>query len=109
MTHTSRYPLRRQIIDSEMPVLPDVGSSTILSGVSAPDASASWIIRSAMRSFIEPVGLWPSSFARIFTSLPGPNVGKPTKGVLPIAPRMSSARTRLPAGDRGEDRDHVAV
>src|SRR5215210_7933258 len=36
----------------------------------------------------------------------------PTRGVLPIASRIDSwrpTRRPLPAGDRGEDRDHVAV
>jgi hypothetical protein len=48
---------------SEMPVLPLVGSSSALPGSSSPDASAASTIVLAIRSLMEPVGFWPSSFA----------------------------------------------
>src|SRR4051794_33182690 len=77
---------------SAMPVLPDVGSRMTLSGVRAPERSASSIMRLAMRSFSEPVGFWPSSFAHRRTSGFGLRRGMPTSGVFPIASRMSFAR-----------------
>ena len=46
-----------------MPVLPLVGSSSIRPGASSPDASAASTIDFATRSFVEPVGFCPSSFA----------------------------------------------
>ena len=51
-----------------MPVLPDDGSRIVAPGVSTPSRSASSIILSAMRSFDEPPGFWPSSFAQMRTS-----------------------------------------
>jgi hypothetical protein len=55
--------LRRQIIPSEMPVLPEVGSRIVWPGVIAPSASATSIIDFATRSLTEPVGFCPSSLA----------------------------------------------
>jgi hypothetical protein len=49
--------LREQIIASEMPVLPDVGSRMVWPGWIAPRLSASSIIERATRSLTEPVGL----------------------------------------------------
>ena len=51
-----------------MPVLPDDGSRIVAPGVSTPSSSAISIILSAMRSFDEPPGFWPSSLAQILTS-----------------------------------------
>src|SRR5262245_10478194 len=48
-----------------------------------------------MRSFVEPVGLLPSSLAHSRTSAAGDIAGSPTSGVFPIACRMSSARVTL--------------
>ena len=73
-----------------MPVLPEVGSRIVLSGVSSPEASAASTIASAIRSFVEPVGLFPSSFAHRRTPGFGDIDGRPTSGVFPIASRMSS-------------------
>src|SRR5690606_3057883 len=69
-------------------------------------------IRSAARSFTEPVGLWSSSFAHSRTSGEGASFGRPTRGVRPTASSRESNRmgTGLPApGDRGQDAHHVAV
>jgi hypothetical protein len=55
--------LRRQIIASAIPVLPEVGSRIVWPGEIRPSASARSIIAFATRSFTEPVGLRPSSFA----------------------------------------------
>ena len=71
-----------------MPVLPDVGSRIVRSGVSSPEASATSIIFLAMRSFVEPVGLLPSSLAHRRTPGFGDMRGMPTSGVFPIASRM---------------------
>jgi hypothetical protein len=49
--------LREQIIASEMPVLPDVGSRMVWPGRISPRSSASSIIERATRSFTDPVGL----------------------------------------------------
>jgi hypothetical protein len=50
-------------IASEMPVLPLVGSRSSRPGSSSPEDSAASTIVFAIRSLIEPVGFWPSSFA----------------------------------------------
>ena len=60
--------MSRQIIASEIPVLPDVGSRIVWPVSIAPRASASSISDRATRSFTEPVGLWLSSFAQMRTS-----------------------------------------
>jgi hypothetical protein len=52
-----------------MPVLPDVGSRITRPGRSSPEASAASIIALAMRSFVEPVGFWPSSLS--YSRTPG--------------------------------------
>ncbi len=63
MTSATRYPLRRPIIASAMPVLPDVGSRMIESAWSSPRRSRSSTRYFATRSFTDPVGLYISSFA----------------------------------------------
>src|SRR5947208_8715167 len=78
-----------------MPVFPLVASSSTLSGVSSPDASADSIIFLAIRSLSDPVGLSPSSFAHSRTDGFGDIRGMPTSRVLPIASRMSA--DRMPA------------
>ena len=82
--------MRRQIIASEMPVLPDVGSRIVCPGSIAPRASASSIIARATRSLTEPVGLALSSFAQIRTSGFGESFFSSTSGVCPIDATMSS-------------------
>src|SRR3954454_11518083 len=94
-----------------MPVVPDDGSRIVAPGCKVPSRSASSIILSAMRSFEEPPGFWPSSLAQILTSGFGDSWCTPTSGVLPIRPRMSSnfgTRSRA-ARDRRQDRQHVAA
>ncbi len=88
ITTVSAYPFRRATIARAMPVFPDVGSRIVLSGVSSPLASASSIIRRAIRSFVEPVGLLPSSLAQRRTPGFGDIRGMPTNGVSPIASRI---------------------
>src|SRR5918998_5686307 len=98
---------------SEMPVLPDVGSSTVQPGCSRPSASAFSIIARAGRSLMEPVGLRSSSFAHSRTCGAGESDGRPTSGVSPTACNSESYRAMTPpgvglthtAGDGGQDRD----
>src|SRR5712692_5459655 len=73
-----------------MPVLPDVGSTIVPPGWSAPEASAAAIMRTAMRSFTEPPGLKYSTLAS--TSGARPPAPSPrvtlrslTSGVFPIS------------------------
>ena len=94
ITTVSLYPLRAATIASAIPVLPDVGSRIVLSGVRSPDASATSIIFLAIRSLVEPVGLLPSSLAHRRTPGLGDMCGMPTSGVFPMASRMLSYRTR---------------
>ena len=75
-----------------MPVLPEVGSRIVLPGSIRPSASAASIIDLATRSLTEPVGLWPSSLAKILTSGFGERRGSSTSGVLPIDSMMSPKR-----------------
>jgi hypothetical protein len=79
--------LRRQIMPSEMPVLPEVGSRIVCPGSMAPSASAASIIAFATRSLTEPVGLRPSSLAKTRTPGFGESAGSSTIGVLPTASR----------------------
>src|SRR6202165_2769055 len=76
-----------------MPVLPDVESISVFSGVSAPRLSPSSIIDSAARSLTEPPGLNHSAFA--YTSTLGnslSNMRMRKSGVLPISLVISAAR-----------------
>ena len=73
--------MREQIIASEMPVLPDVGSRMVCPGEIAPRSSASSIMALATRSFTEPVGLCDSSFAQTRTPGLGESRLSSTRGV----------------------------
>jgi hypothetical protein len=77
--------LRAQIIASEMPVLPDVGSRIVCPGRMSPLSSASSIIDRATRSLTDPVGLNDSIFAQIRTPGLGDSRRSSTSGVLPMA------------------------
>ena len=81
--------MREQIIASEMPVLPEVGSRIVWPGRIAPFSSASSISARATRSLTEPVGLWDSSLAQMRTPGLGERRLSSTSGVLPIAWTMS--------------------
>ena len=55
---TSLYPFAAQTNASAMPVLPEVGSMTVVTpGSILPSASAAWIIATPMRSLTDPAGL----------------------------------------------------
>ena len=81
--------MREQIIASEMPVLPEVGSRIVWPGAIAPFSSASSISARATRSLTEPVGLCDSSLAQMRTPGLGESRLSSTSGVLPIAWMMS--------------------
>ena len=66
-----------------MPVLPLVGSRRRRPGSSSPEDSAASSIAFAMRSLIEPLGFWPSSFAYRRTEGFGESRGSSTIGVDP--------------------------
>src|SRR5689334_21541448 len=93
-----------------MPVLPDVGSSTVQPGVSRPSASAFSTIARACRSLIETIGLRSSSFAQSRTPSAGETDGRPTIGVSPTACSSESYRALgfrrwSAARDGGQDGD----
>src|SRR3954452_15762662 len=106
-----------------MPVLPLVGSSTVHPGVSSPSFSACSTIANAGRSFTGPVGLRSSSLAQSRTGFGpshcGESRGRPTSGVRPSESSSESKRAIVEIrrarglagspGDRGKDRDDVAV
>jgi len=65
-----------------------VYSTTVSLCVSAPSRSAPSIIASAIRSFIEPVGLRYSSFNHSSAPLTGAHRVNRTSGVSPIVSRI---------------------
>src|SRR5437764_14858219 len=67
-----------------MPVLPEVGSSTVCPRRSAPFSSASSIRARATLSFTEPVGLRDSSLAHTCTPGLGDSRGSSNSRVLPL-------------------------
>jgi hypothetical protein len=81
--------LREQIIASEIPVLPLVGSRIVWPGRMRPLSSASSMSARATRSLTEPVGLKDSIFAQMRTPGLGERRLSSTSGVLPIAWTMS--------------------
>jgi hypothetical protein len=74
---------------SAMPVLPEVASTTVCPGLSAPLRSASSMMPMASRSFTEARGLKNSHFTYIDTCF-GAARWIRTTGVFPIVPRMLS-------------------
>jgi len=84
-----------------MPVLPEVGSTSTVSGLTRPARSMSSIMATPMRSFTLPAGLRNSSFARTLAFTPR-ICGKRrscTIGVSPIA-SVIEAKTRPRPGRR---------
>src|SRR5690606_13106648 len=78
-----------------IPVLPDVPSMMVPPGLSNPAASASSIIFTAIRSFIELPGLVVSILANIVPFKPLTMRLSFTMGVLPIVSRMLSCHITL--------------
>src|SRR5262245_45018562 len=83
-----------------MPVLPDVGSTIVPPGRSAPLCSAASTIAIAMRSLIDPPGFARSLFTQTFAPLPNSRLMRMC-GVLPIVSRMLSARMGVAGGRYG--------
>jgi hypothetical protein len=71
-------------------VLPPVYSTTVSPGEIRPSRSAPSIIASAIRSFMDPVGLRYSSFSQSSAPFAGPQWCRRTSGVLPIASKIES-------------------
>src|SRR5215213_8014700 len=71
-----------------MPVLPEVASRIILSGVSAPDRSPSRIIRAAGRSLTEPPGFLHSALA--YSSTFRRPASKPDSRIIGVFPMRST-------------------
>ena len=93
MTMRTRKPMAAPIMARAMPVLPEVASTMVMPGRSAPERTASRTMRSAGRSLTDPPGLLPSTLAS--TRVRGGSASRAltsTSGVLPIADRMSLMR-----------------
>ena len=75
-------------IANAMPVLPEVGSMSVSPGLIVPRFSASTTIERAGRSFTEPAGLLPSSFASRTLLLCPASRCSWTSGVLPTVSSM---------------------
>jgi hypothetical protein len=76
---------------SPTPVLPEVGSTMVPPGRSAPLSSAAATIRSAMRSLTEPPGLKYSTFAStVAPGMPRVTDRSRTSGVFPTSPLNES-------------------
>jgi hypothetical protein len=71
-------------------VLPPVYSTTVSPGEMRPSRSAPSIIATAIRSFIDPVGLRYSSFSHNSAPLGGAQRRSRINGVFPIASRIDS-------------------
>ena len=69
-----------------MPVLPEVGSTSVPPGLSWPEASSASIMLTPIRSLTLAIGLKNSSFSRISASTPRSFVIRfsRTSGVLPM-------------------------
>src|SRR5688572_6549135 len=93
MTSSTGKPSAAPIMASAIPVLPDVESMIVLPVTSLPFARPTSIIFRAGRSFTEPPGLKPSSFAKRRTSggTPSRTCSSSTSGVLPISCRTEGA------------------
>src|SRR5699024_6381947 len=81
-------PTRRS---SDLPVFPEVGSTTVPPVVSLPSASARSIILRAIRSLMDPPGFINSHLTRIVGLTSEPMELSLTNGVLPMSSRIVSA------------------
>ncbi len=89
MVSISLYPFTEATMARPIPVLPLVGSIIVPPGLRAPFCSALSIIESAILSFTEPPGLYPSSFAHTSAPPSGTMWFILTRGVLPIRLKIS--------------------
>src|SRR5258708_6540998 len=88
ITRIRRYPLAAATRAKPRPVLPAVASMSVPPGLRSPERSAASTMANAIRSFIEPVGFWFSSFIKS-RHWPLSNRVHSTRGVLPISERMA--------------------
>jgi hypothetical protein len=93
-------------------VLPEVESRITFPGISSPLSIPRRIMLRAARSFTEPPGLKPSSFAKMRTAgamMPSVSLVISSSGVFPIKSRTFAARWSgtnsgsVSARDRGDD------
>src|SRR5665811_1029523 len=108
--NTHRYPLRCATRASPTPVFPLVGSTMVPPGRSSPEASAASIIRSAIRSLMDPPGLRYSTLASTVALSPAVTVLSRTSGVPPTSSEMCPATFMPPSpggleADQGEHED----
>ncbi len=114
MTSFSRYPFAAATKASAIPVLPDVGSISTVSGLMTPDCSIAVIIAAPMRSFTLPAGLKYSSLARIVALTPrlcGRRFSR-TIGVSPMASTIESntrPRPGLELDDEADDMRNLQI
>ena len=90
MVTISRYPRAAQVKARAIPVLPLVGSTTTVPGLSLPWASASSIMATPMRSFTDHMGLALSSLAATVALAPSTSRRSLMRGVPPITCVTSS-------------------
>src|SRR5262245_4479388 len=90
---------------SAMPVLPDVESRIVFPGTRSPRASPSSIILTAGRSFTDPPGLNPSSFAKSRTPEATPSRSRriSASGVFPTSWSADGTARGPSAGDVGRE------
>src|SRR3990172_2227344 len=88
MVRINRYPLTAATIARPIPVLPEVGSTTVSPGFSRPSRSASSIMARAMRSLTLPPGFTDSSFPR---TMAHPDLTSRRSGTSGVSPMSSSA------------------
>ena len=93
-TSKQRYPHARASSARLTPVEPDVASTSVPPGRSAPDASASATIAAATRSLLLPPGLRNSHLPRISQPVASLSERSRTSGVPPMRSRKSAATPR---------------
>src|SRR4051794_38995831 len=110
-TKTHLYPRSWATMARPTPVLPEVGSTIVPPGRSAPEASAASIIRTAIRSLTEPPGLKYSTLAITWPSRPAVTFRSRTRGVFPIRDTNESCTCtgRLPCLVRVSFGEHLLI
>ncbi len=98
ITMVASYPFAAATIAMPMPVLPEVGSTMVSPGSSAPSRSAASTIARAGRSFALPPGFFDSNFAA--TTLPG-GEATCTSGEPTVPSTLRSITRPLPPTGKG--------
>ena len=97
MMNAHLMPRAAQTMARPMPVLPLVGSSTMVSGLMRPCFSSASTIDTPMRSFTLCAGLKYSSLHAMVASIPAATRLSRTSGVLPISSVVSLAMRMNPS------------